>query len=96
MDVSSSQHSSSLSTTSDKEFSTWYNTAKTKVMDLNLSDDDFIKYVSKEFSSSSNSPQKRSALQELINLRSQAVETISNTLRLILETSRAVIANIRP
>ncbi|MFN8389852.1 MAG: hypothetical protein U0136_06150 [Bdellovibrionota bacterium] len=97
MDVSASQTSSSASTaTSEKEFDSWYDKAKAKVMNLNLSDDDLIKYVSKELSSADSSPQKRNALQQLMNLRSQAAESISNTLRLILEISRTVIANIRP
>jgi hypothetical protein len=97
MDISTTTSASSNSDkTGDSDFDSWYDTTKAEVMDLSMSDDDFVKYISKEFSSTESSPEKRNALQQLINLRSQAVETISNALRLIMETSRSVIANIRP
>ena len=96
MAVEATAGSSPASSAGDKDFDSWFDTTKAKVMDLNMSDDDFIKFVSKEFSSSKSSEAKKTALQQLIALRSEAVESISNALRVILEASRVVINNIRP
>ncbi len=83
----------------DEDFDDWYKTAKTKIMDLNTADDDLIKYISKQYASSTKSTAdteaKRNALQQLISVRAQVVSATSNIMRILSETSRYIINNMR-
>ena len=77
------------------EFDKWYETAKEKLLDLSLPDDELIKWVSKEFSTTASSPEKRNALQQLTALRTEVSTALSNVLRTLSETTRYIINNFR-
>jgi len=87
---------SGASTSTSADFDKWYSTTKETVLDLKMSDDDFIKFVSKEFASAQGSEEKRNALQQLVNLRSQIATGLSNIMRVLGDTARYLINNIRP
>ncbi len=84
------------SSSTSADFDRWYAETKDAVLDLKMSDDDFIKFVSKEFASSKASEEKRNALQQLVNLRSQIATGLSNIMRVLGDTARYLINNIRP
>ncbi len=87
---------STKSNSSTASYNTWAEGAKAKLLDLNTSDDDLIKFIGKEFSAAGSSEEKRQALQQLISLRSQMAAGMSNILKILSETARSIINNIRP
>ncbi len=86
---------STSSKTGSADFDSWYDKTKAKVLDLNMSDDALIKFVSKELASTSGSAEKRNALQQLVELRSQVATGMSNIIRALTETARYIISNFR-
>lgn len=86
---------SSSAKSSSADFDSWYDKTKAKVLDLNMSDDALIKFVSKEFGSTSGSADKRNALQQLVELRAQISTGMSNIIKVLSETARYVINNFR-
>ncbi|MBP9839232.1 MAG: hypothetical protein KBC84_11050 [Proteobacteria bacterium] len=85
---------------SDKASDTaWLKNAKEKVLDLSMSDDDLIKYIGDMFSgkgkNAADSEARRNQLQQLISLRAQIASAMSNIMKILSETSRSIINNIR-
>lgn len=99
MEVSAAKTSSTTKNKEEKDFDEWYKNAKEKVLDMNTSDDDLIKFISKQYlgstKSNADTEAKRNALQQLISVRAQVVSATSNIMKVISETSRYIINNIR-
>lgn len=83
-------------TGSTKEFNSWYDKTSEKVLNLNLSDGDLIKFIGNEMNDKNLSEGRRQALEMLIEKRSRVSLVMSNMLKVLAETARAVISNIRP
>ena len=64
------------------------------ILNLSTNDDVLITKVS-EFLSKSTDPNTRIAIEKMLDTRSRAETTLSNMIRLIGETARNVINNIR-
>jgi hypothetical protein len=90
---------SSGSSSSSASFDSWYGSAKSQLLDLNASDDQIVKYIAKQFESAgkggADSEAKRTALQQLVELRSRITTAMSNLLRTLQDAARTVIANMR-
>ena len=97
MAVEAAQSSSSSS--SSASFDSWYAGAKSQLLDLNASDDQIVKYIAKQFEAAgkggADSEAKRTALQQLVELRSRITTAMTNLLRTLQEAARTVIANMR-
>lgn len=93
--VDTASTGSASGTKSSADFDKWYDKTKTKLLDLNVSDDELIKFISKEFSNVKGSAEKRNALQQLSSLRTEVATALSNVLRTLSETSRYIINNLR-
>ncbi len=84
---------------SSASFDTWYAGAKAKVLDLDVSDDDLIKYIGQQFqaagSGGADSEAKRSALQQLVDLRTRIATAMSTMLQALAQAAHLIIANMR-
>lgn len=83
-------------TGSTKEFNSWYDKTSEKVLNLNLSDGDLIKFIGNEMNDKNLGEGRRQALEMLIEKRSRVSLVMTNMLKVLAETARAVISNIRP
>ncbi len=81
------------SSSSKGDFDKWFDKTKDRLLDLSATDTSVIKFTAEEFAKAS--PEKRLALQQLIDSRSQVTSSITQILRTMAESARQVIANMR-
>ncbi len=78
---------------STENISDWYQTASATVLNLATPDSELIRFFSDEYASAS--PAKQVALQQLADMRSRSAAALTQLIRLIGETARQIISNIR-
>lgn len=69
--------------------------AKAKLLNLNTSNEEVIDFITKELSGDDVSIAKQTAIQQLLEMRSQIASAMSNMMRSIYETSQNIIGNLR-
>ena len=75
------------------DLSAWYKKASDTVLNLATPDAELIRFFSEEYANAS--PAKQAALQQLAEMRSRSAAALTQLIRLIGETARQIISNIR-
>lgn len=72
---------------------TWFEAVRDRILNLSTTDSDLLKLFSSELRDAS--PAQQVVLQQLADLRSRAIATLSQLIRIFSETARQIIGNIR-
>lgn len=77
----------------EADFEGWYKDASATVLNLATPDGELIRFFSEQYATAS--PAKQAALQQLADMRSRSAAALTQLIRLIGETARQIISNIR-
>ena len=75
------------------ELAGWYRDASATVLNLATPDAELIRFFSEQYATAS--PAKQAALQQLADMRSRSAAALTQLIRLIGESARQIISNIR-
>ena len=79
--------------TAGGDLSGWYRDASATVLNLATPDAELIRFFSEQYATAS--PAKQAALQQLADMRTRSAAALTQLIRLIGESARQIISNIR-